>query len=79
MRRGTREYAFWGIAELLIVVFAMIPLLWIISLSLKSPATVAGVFSDREMIQSSGIIAKTTIRSSAIPQNAYSLVPRRIR
>jgi multiple sugar transport system permease protein len=41
MRRGTREYAFWGIAELLIVVFAMIPLIWIISLSLKTPATVA--------------------------------------
>jgi multiple sugar transport system permease protein len=41
MRRGTREYALWGIAELLIIVFALIPVLWIISLSLKTPETVA--------------------------------------
>ena len=41
MRRGTREYALWGIGELLILAFALIPVLWIISLSLKSPATVA--------------------------------------
>jgi multiple sugar transport system permease protein len=41
MRRGTREYALWGIGELLIIVFALIPVLWIISLSLKTPETVA--------------------------------------
>jgi multiple sugar transport system permease protein len=41
MRRGTREYALWGIGELLIIALAMIPLLWIISLSLKTPETVA--------------------------------------
>jgi multiple sugar transport system permease protein len=41
MRRGTREYALWAIGELLIIAFAMIPVLWIISLSLKTPETVA--------------------------------------
>jgi multiple sugar transport system permease protein len=41
MRRGTREYALWAIGELLIIAFALIPVLWIISLSLKTPETVA--------------------------------------
>ena len=41
MRRGPREYVGWGAAELLIIVFALIPVLWIISLSLKTPETVA--------------------------------------
>jgi multiple sugar transport system permease protein len=41
MRRGTREYALWAIGELLIIAFALIPVVWIISLSLKDPATVA--------------------------------------
>ncbi len=41
MRRGTKEYALWGIGELLILCFALIPVLWIVSLSLKDPATVA--------------------------------------
>jgi len=40
MRRGTREYALWAIGELLIIAFALIPVLWILSLSLKDPATV---------------------------------------
>jgi multiple sugar transport system permease protein len=41
MRRGSREYALWAIGELLIIAFALIPVLWIVSLSLKDPATVA--------------------------------------
>jgi multiple sugar transport system permease protein len=41
MQRGSREYALWAIGELLIIVFALIPVLWIVSLSLKDPATVA--------------------------------------
>jgi multiple sugar transport system permease protein len=41
MERGTREYALWSIAILLVLVFAMVPLLWIISVSLKEPATIA--------------------------------------
>ena len=41
MRRGTREYALWAIGELLIIAFALIPVLWILSLSLKTPETVA--------------------------------------
>jgi multiple sugar transport system permease protein len=41
MRRGTREYALWAIGELLIIALALIPVLWIISLSLKTPETVA--------------------------------------
>jgi multiple sugar transport system permease protein len=41
MRRGSREYALWAIGELLIIAFALIPVLWILSLSLKTPETVA--------------------------------------
>jgi multiple sugar transport system permease protein len=41
MQRGSREYGLWAIGELLILAFALIPLLWIISLSLKTPETVA--------------------------------------
>jgi multiple sugar transport system permease protein len=40
MQRGSREYALWAIGELVIIVFALIPVLWILSLSLKDPATV---------------------------------------
>ena len=41
MQRGSREYALWAIGELLIIAFALIPVLWILSLSLKTPETVA--------------------------------------
>jgi multiple sugar transport system permease protein len=41
MRRGGREYALWAIGEIVILIFALIPLIWIISLSLKTPETVA--------------------------------------
>src|SRR4051795_1201163 len=40
MRHGTREYTTWTIAIAAVVVFAMFPVLWIISLSFKTPATV---------------------------------------
>jgi len=41
MQRNGRDYALWAIGEILILAFALIPLLWIISLSLKTPETVA--------------------------------------
>ncbi len=41
MRHGTREYALWAIGEVFILAFALVPVLWIISLSLKAPETVA--------------------------------------
>jgi multiple sugar transport system permease protein len=41
MERGTREYALWSIAIVLVLLFALIPVLWIISLSLKPPEAVA--------------------------------------
>jgi multiple sugar transport system permease protein len=40
MRRGTREYGVWSIGIVLILVFALLPIVWILSLSLKTPATV---------------------------------------
>ncbi|MCW3003517.1 MAG: carbohydrate transporter permease [Conexibacter sp.] len=40
MRHGTREYTTWSIAIAAVVVFALFPVLWIMSLSFKSPATV---------------------------------------
>src|SRR5918996_999485 len=41
MERGTREYATWSIGMLLILLFALIPVIWIISLSLKPPEAIA--------------------------------------
>jgi multiple sugar transport system permease protein len=40
MRHGTPEYTRWSILIAAVVAFAMIPVLWIISLSFKTPATV---------------------------------------
>src|SRR5204862_5566697 len=40
MRRGTREYATWSIGLLLVLIFALLPVIWILSLSLKTPETV---------------------------------------
>src|SRR5215208_216101 len=40
MRRGTREYATWSVGLLFVLVFALLPVVWIISLSLKTPKTV---------------------------------------
>jgi multiple sugar transport system permease protein len=41
MTRGTREYALWSIGMLLVLLFALIPVIWIISLSLKPPEAIA--------------------------------------
>jgi multiple sugar transport system permease protein len=54
MQRGTREYAQWSIAILLVLVGAMGPVLWIVSLSLKDPAT---------------LTEGTTVGNTLIPQD----------
>ena len=41
MRRGTRDYALGSIGIALVLVFALFPVLWIISVSLKTPESVA--------------------------------------
>jgi multiple sugar transport system permease protein len=41
MQRGGREYTMWSVAIVGVLIFAMIPVIWIISLSLKTPETVA--------------------------------------
>jgi multiple sugar transport system permease protein len=40
MGRGTRDYARWSIAIALVLVFALIPVVWLISLSLKPPEAI---------------------------------------
>jgi multiple sugar transport system permease protein len=40
-QRGAREYALWSIGMVLILLFALIPVVWIVSLSFKTPATIA--------------------------------------
>ncbi len=37
MERGSREYALWSIGIVLVLIFALLPVLWLISLSLKPP------------------------------------------
>ncbi|HEY8810448.1 MAG TPA: carbohydrate ABC transporter permease [Solirubrobacterales bacterium] len=41
MGRGSREYALWSIAILAVLVVALIPIVWLVSLSLKPPEAVA--------------------------------------
>jgi multiple sugar transport system permease protein len=41
MKRGTREYTFWSVGMVIIVIAALFPVLWIMSLSFKEPATIA--------------------------------------
>jgi multiple sugar transport system permease protein len=40
MERGSREYALWSIGILLVLAFALIPVLWLISVSLKPPEAI---------------------------------------
>ncbi len=40
MQRGGREYALWSIAIAVVMIFALIPVLWLISISLKPPEAI---------------------------------------
>jgi trehalose/maltose transport system permease protein len=40
MRHGTRQYGLWTIAIALVLLFALIPVLWLISISLKPPSDI---------------------------------------
>ena len=40
MKRGTREYTTWSIGILAVLVFSLVPIVWIISLSFKTPDSV---------------------------------------
>ena len=41
MKRGTREYTLWSVGMFVIIAAALIPVLWLLSLSLKDAATIA--------------------------------------
>jgi multiple sugar transport system permease protein len=41
MSRGTREYTIWSVGLFVIIAASIFPVLWILSLSLKDPATIA--------------------------------------
>lgn len=41
MKIGGREYALWSIAIVLVLLFALIPVVWLISISLKPPSEIA--------------------------------------
>ena len=41
MKRGTREHTLWSIGLFLVVAASIFPVLWLLSLSLKDPATIA--------------------------------------
>ncbi len=49
LQRGTKEYTLWSVGLLAVFVFAMFPVLWIVSLSLKTPATIGdgGLLPDK--------------------------------
>jgi multiple sugar transport system permease protein len=49
MRRGTREYTVWTVGIVAVVVAALFPVVWLLMLSLKSPATIGdGRFLPKE-------------------------------
>jgi multiple sugar transport system permease protein len=49
MRRGTREYTIWTVGIVAVVVAALFPVVWLLMLSLKSPATIGdGRFLPKE-------------------------------
>jgi multiple sugar transport system permease protein len=41
MQRGTRQYTYWSVVIALVLIFALIPVIWIMSLSFKTPETVS--------------------------------------
>jgi trehalose/maltose transport system permease protein len=41
MERGSREYVLWSIGIAVVLIFALIPVLWLISISLKPPESIA--------------------------------------
>jgi multiple sugar transport system permease protein len=40
MQKGTREYTMWTVAIVAVLIFALIPVIWIMALSFKTPETV---------------------------------------
>jgi multiple sugar transport system permease protein len=61
--RSARAYAWWGFALLIVMFYALIPVLWLVSLSFKTPATV----SDGSFIPK----ALTTDNYSALFQGGF--------
>ncbi len=40
LERGTREYTLWSVGLIAILILSLFPVLWLVSLSLKDPATI---------------------------------------
>jgi multiple sugar transport system permease protein len=49
MKVGAREYSLWTIAITLVLIFALVPVLWLLSISLKPPSEI----TDQRLIPSS--------------------------
>ena len=41
LQRGSKEYTLWSVGLVIVVLFSLVPVLWLLSLSLKAPATIA--------------------------------------
>ncbi len=48
LKRGSKEYTLWSVGLLIVILFSLFPVLWLLSLSLKAPATI----SDQRLIPS---------------------------
>mgnify|MGYP001763627879 FL=1 len=68
MQHSAKSKAWWSIANILVILYAVIPLLWIISLSFKSQATVLdGNFIPQEWtLENYKGIFKTSAFTSAL-------------
>jgi multiple sugar transport system permease protein len=73
MERGSREYALWSIGLLLVLLFALIPVLWIISLSLKTPDTITAgtTFWDRFIPQDITFDNYTTLFEGGLSDSPF--------
>jgi multiple sugar transport system permease protein len=72
-KKGTREYALWSIGLLIVLFFALMPVLWIVSLSLKTPATITegSTFWERFVPQDITFDNYTTLFDGGIDESPF--------
>ena len=72
-RKGAREYTLWSIGLTVVLFFALMPVLWIVSLSLKTPATITegSTFWERFIPQDITFDNYTTLFDGGISESPF--------
>src|ERR1700759_4864960 len=71
MKRGARQYSLWTIAITLVLLFALIPVLWLLSISLKPPSEI----TDQRIIPAKFSLYNYKSLLKAVFSNSPSLAP----